>query len=51
MNERGLLTSGDLSAAVMALDGGALALLIYGIVNRMAQGLAKRLAGKEVILA
>lgn len=51
MNRRGLLTLGVVSAAVLALGGGALALLIYGIVNRMAQGLAKRLSGNDVILA
>ena len=51
MNRRGLLTLGVVSAAVLALGGGALALLIYCIVNRMAQGLAKRLSGNDVILA
>lgn len=51
MNRRGLLTLGVVWAAVLALGGGALALLIYGIVNRMAQGLAKRLSGNDVILA
>ena len=54
MHRRRLLTLGVLSAAVLALGGGALALLqrsVYGIVNRLAQGLAKRLSGQDVILA
>ena len=55
MRRRGLLTLGIVSSGVPAVGGGALSfgansqLSIYGIVNRLAQGLIRRLGGREVV--